>query len=83
MSDQIASAVRSDCVRRPIGLRSPSDQIAFAIRSDCVRRPIGLRSPSDQIASAVHSYKHRMYTISTKSDSNTYCCLLEGVSKLN
>ena len=38
MFDQIASAARSDCVRRPIGLRSPSDQIAFAIRSDCVRR---------------------------------------------
>ena len=36
-SNQIASAVQSDCVRRPIGLRSPSDQIAFAIRSDCVR----------------------------------------------
>ena len=37
MFDRIAFAVRSDCVRRPIGLRSPSDQIAFAIRSDCVR----------------------------------------------
>ena len=35
----IASAVRSDCVRRPIRLRPPSDQIAFGIRSDCVRRP--------------------------------------------
>ena len=33
-SDQIAFAVRSDCVRRPIELRSPSDRIAFAIRSD-------------------------------------------------
>ena len=32
-----ASAVRSDCVRRPIGLRSPSDWVAFAVRSDCVR----------------------------------------------
>ena len=63
-------------VRRPIRLRSPSNQIAFAIQSDCVRRPIGLRSPSDQIASAVRSYNHRMYTLSTKSDSNTYCCLL-------
>ena len=52
------------------------DRIAFAVRSDCVRRPIGLRSPSDQIASAIYSYKHRMYTISTKSYSNTYCCLL-------
>ena len=28
-SDQIAFAVRSDCVRRPIGLRSPSDRIAY------------------------------------------------------
>ena len=35
----IASAVRSDCVRRPIRLRPPSDQIAFGIRSDCVRSP--------------------------------------------
>ena len=33
----LASATRSDCVRHPIGLRSPSDQIAFAIQSDCVR----------------------------------------------
>ena len=32
-----ASAARSDCVRRPIRLRSPSDQIASAVRSDCVR----------------------------------------------
>ena len=29
---RIASAARSDCVRRPIRLRSPSDQIAFGIR---------------------------------------------------
>ena len=61
MFDRIASAVRSDCVRRPIRLRPPSDQIAFAVRSDCVRHPIRLRSPSDQIASAVYSYNHRMY----------------------
>ena len=27
--DQIAFAVQSDCVRRPIGLRSPSDRIAY------------------------------------------------------
>ena len=33
MFDQIASAVRSDCVRRPIRLRSPSDQIASAVYS--------------------------------------------------
>ena len=83
MFDRIASAVRSDCVRRPIRLRSPPDQIASAVRSDCVRRPIRLRSPSDQIAFAIYSYNHRMYTLSTKSYSNTYCCLLEGVSKLN
>ena len=49
MFDQIASAVRSDCVRRPIGLRPPPDQIAFAVRSDCVRRPIRLCSPSIRI----------------------------------
>ena len=59
------------------------DQIAFAARSDCVRHPIRLRPPSDQIAFAIYSYNHRMYTLSTKSDSNTYCWLLEGVSKLN
>ena len=76
MFDRIAFAARSDCVRRPIGLRSPSDQIASAVQSDCVRRPIRLRSPSDQIASAIYSYKYRMYTLSTKSYSNTYCCLL-------
>ena len=76
MFDRIAFAVQSDCVRRPIRLRSPSDQIASAVRSDCVRRPIRLRSPSDQIAFAIYSYKHRMYTLSTKSYSNTYCCLL-------
>ena len=48
-SDQIASAVRSDCVRRPIGLRSPPDRIAFAVRSDCVRHPVRLRPPSIRI----------------------------------
>ena len=35
----IASAVRADCVRRPIRLRPPSDQIASAVQSDCVRCP--------------------------------------------
>ena len=35
----IASAVRSDCVRRPVRLRPLSDQIASAVRSDCVRCP--------------------------------------------
>ena len=63
-------------VRRPIGLRQPSNQIASAVQSDCVRRPIRLRPPSNQIVSAVRLYNHRMYTLSTKSDSNTYCCLL-------
>ena len=76
MFDRIAFAVQSDCVRRPIRLRPPSDRIAFAVRLDCVRRPIRLRSPSDQIAFAVYSYNHRMYTLSIKSYSNTYCCLL-------
>ena len=38
----IASAVRSDCVRRPIRLRPPSDQIASAVQSDCVRRPTAI-----------------------------------------
>ena len=44
-----ASAVQSDCVRRPIGFRPPPDQIPYAARSDSVRRPIGFRSPSDRI----------------------------------
>ena len=39
LSRRIAFAARSDCVRRPIRLRSPSDWIAFGARSDCVRRP--------------------------------------------
>ena len=29
VSDRVAFAVRSDCVRRPIGLRSVSDRIPF------------------------------------------------------
>ncbi len=29
VSDWVAFGVRSGCVRRPIGLRSPSDRIAF------------------------------------------------------
>ena len=48
----LASAVRTDCVRRPNGLRSPSNRIASAVRSDCVRRPIGLRSVNDDKATA-------------------------------
>ena len=44
----LASAVRSDCVRRPIRLRPPSDRIAFGVRSDCVRCTIRLRSVSDE-----------------------------------
>ena len=55
-SDRIPSAARSDCVRRPIGLRSASDQIAFGVRSDCVRRPIGLRSVSYRIAFGVRCW---------------------------
>ena len=38
--DQIASAARSDSVRRPIGFRSLPDRIPFAVRSDSVRRPM-------------------------------------------
>ncbi len=53
----IASAVQSDCVRRPIRLRPPSDQIASAVRSDCVRRPIGLRPLSDGYTSTGILYK--------------------------
>ena len=53
----IAFAVRSDCVRRPIGLRPPSDQIASAVRSGCVRRPIRLRPLSDGYTSTGTLYK--------------------------
>lgn len=35
--NQFASAIQSDCVRRPVGLRPPSGQIASAVQSDCVR----------------------------------------------
>ena len=38
-SDQIPSAVRSDCVRRPIRFRPPPNQIPYAAQSDSVRRP--------------------------------------------
>ena len=61
----IASAVRSDCVRRPIRLRPPSDQIASAVRLDCVRCPIRLRPLSDQIASAVRRLYQHWYIVQT------------------
>ena len=38
-SNQIAFAVRSDSVRRPIRFRSPSNRIPYAVQSDSVRRP--------------------------------------------
>ena len=53
----IASAVRSDRVRRPIRLRPPSNQIASAVRSDCVHRPIRLRPLSDGYTSTATLYK--------------------------
>ena len=53
----IASAVQSDCVRRPIRLRPPSDRIASAVRSGCVRRPIRLRPLSDGYTSTATLYK--------------------------
>ena len=53
----IASAVQSDCVRRPVGLRPPSDQIASAVQSDCVRCPIRLRPLSDGYISTGTLYK--------------------------
>lgn len=40
LSRRIAFAARSDCVRRPIGLRPVSDRIASGVRSDCVRCPM-------------------------------------------
>ena len=40
VSYRVAYGVRSDCVRRPIGLRSESDRVAFGVRSDCVRCPL-------------------------------------------
>lgn len=53
----IASAVQSDCVRRPIGLRLPSNRIASAVRSDCVRCPIRLCPLSDGYTSTGTLYK--------------------------
>ena len=53
----IASAVRSDCVRRPVRLRSESNQIASAVQSDCVRCPIRSRPPSDGYTSTGTLYK--------------------------
>ncbi len=53
----IASAVRSDCVRRPVRLRPPSDRIASAVRSDCVRCPIRLRPLSDGYTSTATLHK--------------------------
>ena len=53
-----AFAVQSDCVRRPIGLRSPSDQIAFAVQSDCVRRPIRRRSLADDFRLGFARYEY-------------------------
>ena len=53
----IASAVRSDCVRRPVRLRPPSGQIASAVQSDCVRRPVRLRPLSDGYTSTATLYK--------------------------
>ena len=61
----IASAVQSDRVRRPIGLRPPSNRIASAVQSDCVRRPIRLRPPSNQIASAVRRLYQYWYIVQT------------------
>ena len=58
MFDRIASAVQSDCVRRPIGLRSPSDRIASAVQSDCVRRPIGLPFSVYHAAASLMRGKH-------------------------
>ena len=53
----IASAVQSDCVRRPVRLCPPSDQIASAVQSDCVRCPIRLRPLSDGYISTGTLYK--------------------------
>ena len=49
-SNQIAFAVQSDSVRRPIRFRPPSNQIPFAVRSDSVRRPIGFRTGDDDFS---------------------------------
>ena len=43
-SDQIPSAVRSDCVRRPIRFRPPPDRIPFAVRLDFVRCTVEVRT---------------------------------------
>ena len=73
-SDQIPSAVRSDCVRRPIRFRPPPDRIPFAVRSDSVRRPIGFRPPSNRIASAVRwkSLKKSWRSAASCSESTSF-----------
>ena len=51
-----AFAVRSDSVRRPIGLRSPSDQIPSAVRSDCVRVTVTFRDVLPTMKYCTHAY---------------------------
>ena len=68
----VASAVRSDSVRRPIRFRPPSDQIPSAARSDSVRSPIRFRSPSDQIPFAVRSDSvRRRWDFTSATDKKT------------
>ena len=56
---RIPYAVQSDCVRCPIGFRSPPNQIPYAARSDSVRRPIGFRTLSDDLTTAATQQTNR------------------------
>ena len=62
----LASAVRSDCVRRPVSLRPPPNQIASAIQSVRVRRPIRLRSVNDAKISTATALTLRLLFANTQ-----------------
>ena len=62
----LASAIRSDCVRRPISSRPPSGQIASAVRSDCVRHPIRLRTVRDDKISTTTALMLRLLFANTQ-----------------
>ena len=71
-SDRIASAARSDCVRRPIRFRPPPDRIPSAVQSDSVRRPIGSRSVHDERTWAFASLKTCVYHAKVVTIEDTF-----------
>ena len=60
--DQIASAIRSDFERHPIGFRTPPDQISNAIRLGFERHPIGFRTLSANSCSSFMRGNITFYT---------------------